>query len=88
MPVPEGLAQGGEVEGRMSYDLKTLDCPKIKVQDTKGTSLAIQFDHLDVSGEDWIAAFKLIMAFLAFGPKTIGELFNDEQEELFNTEED
>ncbi len=61
--------------------MKPLDNPRIQVQDTKGTSLAIQFDHFDVSGEDWISTFKLILAFLTFGPKTIDELFNVELEE-------
>ncbi len=60
--------------------MTTPDCPRIQVQDTKGTSFAIQFDHLDVSGEDWIATFKLILAFLTFGPRTIDELFNAGEE--------
>ena len=56
------------------------DCPRIQVQDTNGTSFAIQFDHLDVGGDEWIDVFKLILMFLGFGPKTIEELFNEEEE--------
>lgn len=59
---------------------KMPDCPRIQVQDTKGTSFAIQFDHFDVSGDDWIDTFKVILMFLGFGQKTIDELFNVEEE--------
>jgi hypothetical protein len=63
-------------------------CPKIQVDNTAGATLGIHFDHFDVSGDEWIETFKLIMVFLGYGSQTIRELFNDEQEELFNTEED
>ena len=61
--------------------MKTLDCPRIQVQDTKGTNFAIQFDHFDVSKEDWIDTFKLILSFIGFDWVTIGKLFNEEDEE-------
>lgn len=56
------------------------NCPKIQVENTTGATLSIQFDHFDVSGEDWIETFKTIMIFLGFAQKTIGGLFNTEEE--------
>jgi len=61
--------------------MKTPENPRIQVQDIEGTSFAIQFDHFDVTGEDWIRTFKLILKFLTFGDKTIKELFSEELEE-------
>jgi len=60
--------------------MKTPENPRIQVQDADGTSFAIQFDHFDVTGEDWIRTFKLILKFLTFGDKTIEELFREEEE--------
>ncbi len=54
--------------------------PRIQVQDTRGNSLAVQFDYFDVSGEEWIETFKIILKFLTFGDITIQELFNELEE--------
>ncbi len=61
--------------------MKTPDCPRIQVQDTEGTTLGIQFDHLDVGPDTWIETFKLILSFIGFDWVTIGNLFNEEEEE-------
>jgi len=60
--------------------MTTPECPRIQVRDTKGTSFAIQFDHFDVSVEDWIETFKLILSFISFDWVTIGKLFAEEEE--------
>jgi len=57
-----------------------LENPRIQVQDTKGTSFAIQFDHWDVGGEEWVEVFKLILTFLGFAPQTINDVFSVEEE--------
>lgn len=54
-------------------------CPIIRVTDTADTDLVIEFKHFDVTGEDWIEMFKVVMLFLGFGPATIDELFNIEE---------
>lgn len=53
--------------------------PRIQVQDTKGTSFAVQFDHFDVSGDEWMKVFRLILMFLTFHPDTITELLDKEE---------
>lgn len=55
--------------------------PKIKITNTCGTTMTIEFDHFDVGGDEWVETFKLILTFLGFGQQTIDELFNVEEEE-------
>jgi len=52
---------------------------RIQVRDTRGTSLAVQFDHIDVGADEWVEVFKLILKFLTFNDETIREQFIEEE---------
>jgi len=52
---------------------------RIQIMDTRGTSLAVQFDHIDVGVDEWIGVFKLILKFLTFDDETIKEQFIEEE---------